>query len=449
VAGPSFGTRASPVSRQPQFLVIAAFTPYLGTALSLRVEHLIVYGLLLLIVVDVPRFEAAAWQARRLLIPWLLAAGLVVVNILLQLTATGSPLDFRILERLLRLSDSFLLQTAAVLVVLATMSKRPESSERQIRLAATTFVVLMCANTILIVSFQPASIEIILQQFWSNPAGGTTSRGFASVAARELTAGRYGGIFNQPFDGGLAYALALVTWWYLSQRRFERSLVSAALPLVGLGLITVGGLSTGSKVFIAALLIVAGHIVLMQSGDVSKLVPRNLRLALVTAIGTVSIVSFELADFRRFWTFVGALGSDVGAASGGRFQSLSEWLSKVGDDLSLLGSQNFYTDDAFRAYLTGGGIVGFVLVFFVYGEFFRVARRHPRRSPERWLAVGLTSVTLAASFGSVSLQTIRVSSVFWVLMALLLGHADNLRRASVRAPEKSLTPHRISRRGAR
>jgi hypothetical protein len=444
--GRATDTRAARVSRRSQLLVLAAFTPYLGTALSVRVEHVIVYGLLLFIATDPKRLEFAAWQARRLLVPWLLVAGLVVGNILIQLTATGSLRDFRTLERLLRLSDSFLLQTAAVLVVLATMSRRPEGSERQIRLAAATFVTLMCANAVLIITFEPASIENILRQFWTNPAGTTDSRGFVSVAARELTAGRYGGIFNQPFDGGLAYSLALVTWWYLSQRRFERSIVSTTLPLIGLGLILIGGLSTGSKVFLAAMLIAVSQVVLMRTGEVGKSIPRNLRLAATAAAGTAAVIWIELADFRRFWTFVGALGSDTGAVTGGRFRSFGQWVDQIRNDLSLLGSQNFFTDDAFRAYLTGSGIVGLVLITLVYREFFGIGGRLPRRSPERWLAFGLTSVTLAASFGSVSLHTIRASSVFWILMALLLGHAENLRRSRVKTTAHGLEGLRNGRR---
>jgi hypothetical protein len=209
------GTVTRRLSRRPQLLIVAAFAPYLGTLLSVRVEHLIVYGLLLIVALDAQRLTSAVSQARRLLVPWRLVAGLVVGNILLRLTATASLLDFRTVEPLLRLSDSFLLQTAVVLVVLATMSRRPEGSERQLRLAAATFVTLMCANAILIVAFEPTSIEDVLRQFWTNPnlAAGPG----ATIASAELTTGRYGGIFNQPFDGGLAFALALVAWWYLSQ----------------------------------------------------------------------------------------------------------------------------------------------------------------------------------------------------------------------------------------
>lgn len=426
-------TRASRYPRHAQLLVMAAFTPYLGTFLSVRVEHLIVYGLLLIVVLDLGRLQRAAWQARRLLVRWLLLAGLVVGNILLSLTATASLLDFRTVERLLRLSDSFLLQTAAVLVVLATLSRSPKGSEHQIRVAATTFLTLMCANTVLIVALEPANIDGLLRQFWTNPNPDAGPGAF--IAVNELSVGRYGGIFNQPFDGGLAYALSLIAWWYVSQRRFERSLASAVLPMVALGLILVGGLSTGSKVFLGGILIAAGQVLLIRSGRAGRSIPRNLRLAAVAAAGTAGIIWIELADFRRFWGFVGALGTDTGTATGGRFRSLDEWLDQIGGDLSLLGSQNFYTDDALRAYLTGGGIVGVILIVLVYREFFAVGRRLPRRSPERWLAFGLTSVTLAASLGSVSLHTIRASSVFWILMALLLGHADNLRRARIRPPQ--------------
>jgi hypothetical protein len=435
-------TRRTKVSRRPQLLILAAFTPYIGTALSLRVEHFIVYGSLLVLVISRPdRIQYAIWHSRRLLIPWLLVAALIVSNLTLRVTASASLTDFATLERILRRSDSFLLQAAAVLIVLATMSRSPNESRNQIRIAAATFVTAMCANSILIVAFDPKRIEHILKYFWTNPAG-AEYRGWLSVAARELTAGRYGGIFNQPFDGGLAYALALIAWWYLSHRRFERSLVRAGLPMAGLALLIIGGLSTGSKVFIAGIFLAIGLVILTQIGDIGKSIPRYLRLAIIATIGTAGVVWVELVNLRRFWRFVDTLGSDTAATTGGRFQSLGEYWYQILDDLSFLGKQGFYTDDAIRSYLTSGGIIGLFLVVLVYRELFGVGRRLPQRSPERWLALGLASITLAASLGSISLQTIRASSVFWILMALLLGHGENLRRLRLQTVGRTVTASR-------
>lgn len=197
--------------------------------------------------------------------------------------------------------------------------------------------------------------------------------------------------------------------------------------MIGLSLLLAGGLSTGSKVFLGSLILFAGHVVLTRSTGLGSSIPRVLRFSGIASAAAISIIPVDLANLDRFWAFFGALGSDLGTVTGGRNQSLGEWWGRILGDVSVLGSQRFFTDDAIRAYLTGGGVVGLILVVMVYRKFFRISESLPRHSSERHLAFGLTSVTLAASIGSVSLQTIRASSVFWVLMALLLGHAHNLR----------------------
>lgn len=426
------------LSIRPQVLVLAAFTPYLGTVLSVRVEHIIVYGLLVALLLDFPGAERALFLSRRLIALWLSAGGLILVNTLTALTARARFLDLETLQLTLRLSDSFLLQAAAMLVVLASMSRRVEDSRRQIRIAATTFVALMCANSIVILIFDPAGIETVLRQFWTNPAG-TPVRGWTSAAARELTAGRYGGIFNQPFDGGLAYSLALVSWWYISREKFGRASSSALLPLFGLGLLFAGGMSTGSKVFFASLALVGGLILLVDGSDRGHRLSRNLRFLAGGSAGVAAVIALGFAELTGLQRFLDSLTSDTSAATAGRFSSLNDWWNQILDDFSLIGSGSFYTytDNALQAYLIGGGLLGVLLIGLVYREFFRVGRQLPQNSAERWFASSLTLITLAASFGSVSLKTIRASSVFWVLMALLLGHAANVKRSQGRTGRHS------------
>lgn len=409
-----------------RLLVIAAFTPYLGTVLALRVEHLIIYGLLLLVLVDPKGLERALAASARLLVPWFLLAALVVANVMVRLTNEGRLTDLDAAARILALADSFLLQAVGMLLAIRWASLRPSASSRQVRAVAVAFISLMCANSLLVLLVDPATVDTLLRQFWTNPnpigAG-------ATIAANELTAGRYGGIFNQPFDGGLAYGYALLVWWYLFAGRLERTVRTAVLPTIGLGLILAGGLSTGSKVFLAGILLLAGQVVLGRTGRIGRTLPRNVGLLAIAGVGVSALVWLERADFRRFQAFVGAIGRDTGSLTGGRFRSIAEWWGQILNDVSILGSQNFYTDDAFRAYLTGGGIVGLVLVGLVYRELFGVAARLPIRSAERNLAFGLTLMTLGASFGSVSLQTSRASTIYWVLMGGLLAHARNLRAA--------------------
>jgi hypothetical protein len=441
-------TRPQAPSRRAEVLVLAAFTPYLGTVLSIRVEHLIVYGLLVGLMLDPDRLGPALKQTRSILLPWLLLAALVVANTLLNVVSSTGGLGFAAIEQLLRRTDSFLLQAVALVLGVAHLARRPENSRLQLRRAGLILLVLVSANSLLILLANPFEIDTVLRQFWTNP-NVAAQLGTPITAERELSSGRYGGIFNQPFDGGLMYAFALMIWWYVSAPVLDRGIQGLPLPMVSLGLIFVGGLSTGSKVFLAGLLIFAAQVLLIRTGHIRRSLPRRVRLVVVSALGAIGVVWIELADFSRLWDFVDAFGSDTTSVSGGRFSSLGEYGSQVLGDLSILGSRGFYTDDALRAYLTGGGVVGVLLFVAVYAAFFRMAGSLPRGSGERWLAFGLTLVALGASFGSVSLQTIRASTILWVFMGLLLGHSGNIQRLR-RATPPMVHPARVaaSRRGS-
>ncbi len=122
-----------------------------------------------------------------------------------------------------------------------------------LRVAAWTVVTALCLNSILILVLTRKTLATSCA-FWSNPTvAGTT------VAEQALLGDRYGGIFNQPFDGGVGYAVGVIAWIYLfSEHSLGRGLRS--LKLLALALIISGGVSTQSKVFVyGALLNCGGH----------------------------------------------------------------------------------------------------------------------------------------------------------------------------------------------
>jgi hypothetical protein len=407
----------------PAILIVGAFTPYLGVALNVRWEHLIGYGLLVGVTVSqrLARHRILG-TTTPLTGPWLALGSLAVVSTGLSSTSAFGRFP---VERILALADSFLLPVALVLVAGAYAASDSVVWKVQMQRIISLFVIFVCLNSLLIISFTAEQADSFVRQFWANPAT-VGIRG--TVADRALRGGRYGGIFNQPFDGGVAYTLALMGWAYLFVLYRSRQVSSALLALVSFGLIVVGGVSTGSKAFVYGSVLVAGIAVLAKADPVRGRLGRAMKTTAVVGLGISAVVALELAAFDRFIGRLTAVGSNTSVVTGGRWGSVGEYTDKLLGDLSLFGiGIRGAQDDALRAYLQGGGLLGVLLIVLVYRALFLVARRLNHAPSERTVILGMTSVMLASSFGAVSLQTNRASSVYWIIVGIALGHVSKYR----------------------
>lgn len=411
----------------PHLLILGAFTPYFGLALDIRWEHLFAYSAAVLIVINGRAAATGSLRAaRQVLTPWLILAALVTTSTAIRLTDVSGSFPT---VRLLALVDSFLLPVALVLVSSVFAAVDPLRRQRQVRHAVGFTIVLISVNSLLIVLFSVEQVDSFVRQFWANP---TTAAPGQTVAERALQGGRYGGIFNQPFDGGLAYALALMGWSYLfiidprpSPRRWFGGLTSLALILAG-------GVLTGSKVFAYGSVLVVAMTLLPNPGALRSRLDRAVRGAAVAALGVVAVTAMELAVFERYLRILGAFGSDSRTFSGGRWRSVSEYVGDVVESVSIagrgwLGPQ----DDALIAYLQGGGVLGLLAFIAVFRAILTLSSRLPRRGPERALLIGMTAVMLGASLGAISLQVNRASSIYWIMVGLAVGHQAKRARSPV------------------
>jgi hypothetical protein len=417
--------RQPPVSRSPAptrghwipaALILGAFTPYLGVALNARWEHLLAYAALVLVSANGRLAQSRTLpSAQKLLTYWLSLAALTLIS-------TGRRLYFETgsfpMVRLLAILDSFLLPMAILLVAAVYASSDPIRWEKQLRRVVGVLIVLVSINSLLILVFPVEQIDGLVRQFWANPA---TAVG-PTVADLALQGGRYGGIFNQPFDGGLGYALALMGWSFLFIIDPRQGLRRALPAISSLVLIIAGGISTGSKVFIFGSVLVVSVTTLPASRSGHSRLERFLRGAFVVAFGSAAVVVTELAEFDRYFRVLGAVGEDAGVVSGGRWRSGAEYVEKLLADLSLFGNGwRGPQDDALLSYLRGGGIIGVILFVFTYRALLRAVMRIFTDGP-RLMMLGATLLMLGASFGAISLQVNRASSIFWVLLGLTFGH---------------------------
>jgi hypothetical protein len=423
-------------SRVPVIIAVAAFTPYVGLPIDIRVEHFIVYALAIVAVASRgsgghPPLDAAS---RRLLTVWLVATVIITLNTFVARTdiATAPRFFFT-----LSVLDNFLLPVAIFLALAVYGTRRDIDSRDGLRATCSAIVILLSLNSILILAVEPSQIQPILRLFWSNEASPylfIDTGNFTSVAARTLTDNRYGGIFNQPYDGGLGYAVGLAAWFVLYTRR-ARGVGILATPVaqfVVLGLLVAGGLSTLSKVFIYGALLVAFSSLGIPMTGTRASIGRSIAL-LGTAPFAVLYVSrtWLPATSDRAFGLLSVYGDDdaVSVATGGRVSDFALYPAKLLNAMTPFGrGWGGIRDDAFLAFVEGAGPLGLLLYLSILVMLFLLPWRFPPLSVERRLALSLALLTSLSSLGAIPLQVNRGSSLLWLLLGLLYARARVQRR---------------------
>lgn len=416
-------TAAVRTSRIPSVLIVvmvlSAFSPYLGVSLNIRYEHLVFYPVMLLVLLGIlaGRRLGATRDLVALLACWLTLGALVTLN-----TAASAAGGLPALDPL-SVVDSFLLPVAIFLVCFTVGRSPTQSVGHLLRVAAWTVVTALCLNSILILVFDPDNIGDFLRTFWSNSAvEGTT------VAEQALLGDRYGGIFNQPFDGGVGYAVGVVAWIYLFLGARPTRPWTWVVGLLALALIISGGVSTQSKVFVyGALLVVAVTVVIGGARSIGRL---GLRLRQISVAFLAILLASWLGfvdSFDRTLEFITSVREDpnkeysgLRGITGGRQDSAGGWFEDFFESLSLTGrGLSGAQDDAYLSYLRGGGVFGLLLFVGVVIALFTIVRRQPKGSAERTLGFSLVLLMVFASTGALALQTNRGSTLFWVFIGLL------------------------------
>jgi len=439
--GPRQPRAPKPSTRVPVLISVAAFTPYLGLPIDIRFEHVIVYGLAIAAVSTrstglVPRLDQ---PSRRLLILWLTAGAIITVGTFIARTdlATTSRAFFT-----LSVLDNFLLPVAAFLALTTYVLRRDLDTRDGLRAACTATVLLLSVNTLLILLVDIEQARPFLQAFWANEANPylfVDQSGFTSVAARTLTDGRYGGIFNQPYDGGLGYAVGLAAWFVLYTRRGRGRgvLGSPAAQFIVLALIVAGGLSTLSKVFIYGGPLVAIASLGLPLTGTRTTIGRSLAVLIGAPIAVTVVAEVWLpATSQRAFGLLQVYGDDdaVAIATGGRVSEFGTYPTRLLNAMTPLGrGWGGIRDDAFLAFVEGAGPLGLLIYLTVLGLLFHLATRLPAFSVERRLALSLALLTAFSSLGAIPLQVNRGSSLLWLLLSMLFALAHQHRLAALAA----------------
>ncbi|MEV6692458.1 hypothetical protein AB0M35_13410 [Micromonospora sp. NPDC051196] len=394
-------------------LILAAFGPYLGP--GVRTEQIAVIVIAGLAILAHPHLVGSIPPLVVLLVA--LTATYVTLAVLASLGDPTAGTGYEPVGMWAGLDN--LLLPIAVLVAGYFIVAGAADRTRLVRAAAATLVILLALNTVIayLTLLGPSPLDELLPQWWSS--------GQTSTAQRAATMGRHSGIFNQPAEAGVMYSLGLIAAVYLLRRH------SLRLAVVGV-ILTVGGLLTASKIF----LLIGLPVALWQTWRDSSW---RSRLGSVLALGGVLVVFDYQA--RSPDTPIGGVLLAARFNPQGRSGSLLSFYtaSRFGENSTLADAADlvlhhspwfgFGIDGIRIAYdsswveaLVMLGVFGLLLqgaVMAVLVVCWLRARSWAEPTAARF-GLGVVIVAVAGSLGLPTLTSNRVTTVVWLLIALLL-----------------------------
>lgn len=380
-------------------VVFGAFGPYISG--GMRTEQAVIYGLLLLVLpFNLLSMRVPVWGVR--------VGGVWLIYLLGALVGVALPVIGVPAGGELAGLDNLLLPLA--LMVLVWAAARPWNAALLLRLAAKLIAACMALNGLVAMLQTSMNLTGILRPF----AG--SSELVQTTAANAAVLGRYTGVFNQPAEAGLAYAVAGLAACYAWRRR------PAILYLVLVPVI-LGGLISTSKVF------VLGGLALILWQVITG--PRAGRwwLVLVGGATAIAIIQSGALDHwvghRFLERLLGSGNSDwLSLYTAGRIGSDSTLSSVVEQVTNLnpltgagLGGLHVAYDNGWVEAFVMAGVVG-VACYTVTLVLMFVAARTDQDLDRRRFMTAVALLSIGASIGIPALTANRAGTLIWLLVAL-------------------------------
>lgn len=398
----------------PSIFVVAAFGPYLGDT-GLKLEHVLVYGAGIVCFLTVPRDKAARlWgpltQSMGL---WTLLLALYALGLLWRLVGALGDIDP---ARVLAAIEHHIQPLVIVAASVAMLRQLPQSDREIAALRAMRVLVLALAVNSALILYGLATDDFDMFGHWLPPGGVEPD----SVWSLSMQMGRYGGIFNQPFESGLAYSLGLFAWQYRATRR--RNGVVGYLLLLCL---VFGGVISVSKVFI---LVGAPLFVLTTIGSRSRRRILNWRFALIASFSVLTAASVSslwsgLDFFLRLFRpdeghdLIDLYTANRFGSSDTQVQDYFGWILAHAPLFGVGFAPFEVVDNGFLAAFAGAGFLGLVTFFCFLYVLLRFSIRTVPRGSERTFAIASVLLMIGGCVGAPSFTINRASTVFWALLA--------------------------------
>lgn len=428
----------------PSVFIFAALGPYLGNY-GLKVEHIIIYGsAFIYLVMLFPRFHCHPWvDFSSTMHLWL---GLGICQLIGFVWSSSLARAAAPTGRLLAAVEHQV-QPLVVVGLLCAWAGTLSSEQLRISLRRALNVLVwgLCLNSLLIVWFmRTGSVGLFLP--WLPPSGADVD----SVWTLSVQMGRFGGIFNQPFEAGLGYSLALLGWC-----RIQGDLRQAMSWEYGrLVLLLFGGLVSVSKVFIFG-----GILLCLIFVSICKHYRKyilNLK-SCVVLIGIILVASC----FQELWSgfsyfmrlFTPESGMDLidlytSNRFGGNPTQVTDYFAEVWKVSPFFGfgfAPYEVQDNGFLWAFASGGILGLGIFVLMLYRTLSWARKLIRNNSEQMFPFMTLLLMVLAGIGAPSFTINRASTIFWTLypLATLVGLSQYPREAAVVKP--SITAYQGAR----
>ncbi|MBN1171658.1 MAG: hypothetical protein JXA67_05750, partial [Micromonosporaceae bacterium] len=211
-------------------ILLSAYGPYIGFP-GVRTEQVAVYCAFLLCL------AAGRWTRIRLQGSATVVIGLMCVQAVIALAnPVVNSTSYGVARTVLAGADNIILPLAVLFIILTLVDS--ESNLRCVLVTASSvLIVCSCINVMLALHSLLYGHPSILELFWSNDSAETTTAELAE------TTGRFSGIFGHPAEAGEVYSITMLAAINLFR---HRPLVLAATEVI----IILGGLLSLSKIFI-------------------------------------------------------------------------------------------------------------------------------------------------------------------------------------------------------
>ncbi|HWE49179.1 MAG TPA: hypothetical protein VG273_05300 [Bryobacteraceae bacterium] len=403
-------------------MIVAVFGPYVLKGFGIRTEQLVIYPLCLMALVLGCRNGALPRMLRRASLVWLL------------LLMAGVAVSFwfsRPITKILAGADDYLLPVAAMIVLSGCFpdARRSRNGSDVGWKVCAAIEWCLAANTgIEILEFLFPRFPSYLGLFWT----GTIAAGERAVGNYALDAQRLIGIFNQPMEQGVAYAVGLFCWLHrasLKPPSLRDYLLLAAL--------LVGGFGGTSKVFLFGALPVFVLCYGPSVGHSRRRASRIMITAFAIVAGSVAI-SYYSDAIAAIWPGSARItemfqsenlirGITAGRLSAKDDSVLQPLVSKVYETSPIFGIGFGGLDTVDSAYLSvymSAGILGLLLYLVTLGVLLKsgMRRKSGRRPPGLWIATVM--FVAGVGIGAPVLTLNRASTLIWCWLWVLANHAS-------------------------
>ncbi len=409
----------------PVWMIVLSFGPYVLPSLGIRTEHLLIYflaffGAIILLVNRRPVFYSPS-----LFFIFLSMLFLTVITSYSTLFGYEQIIDQTTIGKIISHAEKYL-RPMAVIIALSVFFKISDtgSSRKALINVSKALLYMLAINSTLVLIQLFVDLSPILSHFTYGMGSASFDGETRSVSELGMSMGRFSGIFNQPAEAGLTYALGLFAWAYLSSIKDKVGGIYWKRYLL-LGLVSVGGFFTISKLFIV-LGIPLFVVYLMFINKGAHVI--NFKFFLIVFIGIVSIGYFvsKSETFYSLYTLVDALNNrSLEGITGGRFgeeSTVIEQFQHVWEHGALYGlGFASYTclDNGYLEFFVQGGIVclaGYVALLI---GMALTALKHLKTAEGKLLMFIVVYVS-GAAVGMPPLTANRFSPIVWVFIVLIM-----------------------------